>query len=182
MVATIEQFCALAAAQVGVPYVFGGTGLAGSPNPGLDCSGLPYAVCLHLGVTIARTSEEQFATLATVVPPLRQGDLIFYDVPTDDQPQPAHESIYWSSLTVLQAPHAGENVEFSPSLPYEIMGYRRLPLPTETPPTQQENDTVTSWQLNGQNHVCGIINDIAYHWYQPFGGPGWTVEVMPLPA
>ena len=98
MVATIEQFCALAAAQVGVPYVFGGTGLAGSPNPGLDCSGLPYAVCLHLGVTIARTSEEQFATLATVVPPLRQGDLIFYDVP-DTQPQPAHEAIWWNAGT-----------------------------------------------------------------------------------
>ena len=114
MVATIEQFCALAAAQVGVPYVFGGTGLAGSPNPGLDCSGLPYAVCLHLGVTIARTSEEQFATLATVVPPLRQGDLIFYDVPTDDQPQPAHESICWSSLNRLAGTAHGRGRRVQP--------------------------------------------------------------------
>jgi hypothetical protein len=142
-VATIVDFNNLAAAQVGVPYVFGGTGLKGSANPGLDCSGLPYAVAGVLGVSIGRTSEEQFAWLEGVPGPLRQGDLVFYDVPSDDQPQPAHEAIWWNPSIVLQAPRTGTVVGFTPILPYSIMGYRRLPFPDAPAPTPtplKEND------------------------------------------
>lgn len=52
------------------------------------------------------------------------------------------------------------------------------------PPTQQENETVTSIEAGGQLHVWGIINNVAYHWYQPLGGfptgPIWKVETLPL--
>jgi len=131
----ITLFDALAADQVGVPYVFGGTSLAGSTSPGLDCSGLVFACCAALGVTIPRTSEAQYAGLPAVpTGNLRQGDLIFYDVPTDDQAQPAHEAIWWSGTEVLQAPFTGEDVQFSPPLPYVIMGFRRLPFPNAAPP------------------------------------------------
>lgn len=130
---TLEQFLILAQAQIGVPYVFGGSGLAGSKRPGLDCSGLPFAVCAALGIAIPRTSEEQFAAMASVPVPAK-GDLVFYNVPTDDQPQPAHIAIYWSATQVLQAPHTGEDVMFSPPLPYLIMGFRRIPFaPSPTP-------------------------------------------------
>jgi hypothetical protein len=58
------------------------------------------------------------------------------------------------------------------------------PIPPPNPPTQQENDTVTSLISGGQLHVWGIINNVAYHWYQPLGGfpsgPTWKVETLPL--
>ena len=66
--------------QIGAdPTCLGGTGLRGSAHPGLDCSGLEYAICLALGQPIARTSESQFATLPVVEQAnLRQGDEVFY--------------------------------------------------------------------------------------------------------
>jgi NlpC/P60 family len=131
---TIIDFNNLAQAQLGVPYVFGGTSLKGSVHPGLDCSGFPYAVSLALGETIPRTSEAQFAGLTVIAAPQRRGDLVFYNVPTDDQPQPAHMSIWWDATTVLQAPRTGQDVMFSGPLPYQIMGYRSLPFPNAAPP------------------------------------------------
>lgn len=128
---TIANFNALAAEQAeapAVPYVFGGISLKGTPSPGVDCSGLIYAVARALGVTVPRTSETQFTDLPSVQESeLRQGDLVLYSVPSDTQPQPAHVAIWWSPSEILQAPHTGEDVEFSAPLPYKIMGYRRLP-------------------------------------------------------
>ena len=132
LLSTITDFNALAAAQVGVPYVFGGVNLKGTPHPGLDCSGLPYAVSLALGQSIPRTSEAQYAGLPAVTFP-RRGDLELLDVPEDTQPQPAHVTIWWDANTRLQAPRTGEDVQFSPPLPYRVMGYRRLPFPDAAP-------------------------------------------------
>jgi hypothetical protein len=147
-VSTIVDFCNLAAAQVGVPYVFGGTSLKGSASPGLDCSGLPYAVSLALGETIPRTSEAQFAGLTKIPAPQRRGDLVFYNVPTDNQPQPAHEAIWWSPTQVLQAPHTGEDVMFSAPLPFEIMGYASLPFPNAPqPPPEPTTEEMTEMGL-----------------------------------
>jgi len=132
-------------AQVGVPYVYGGVNLASSPDPGLDCSGLPYAVSLALGQEIPRTSEAQFAGLPRVdASAIRRGDLIFYDVPEDTDPQPAHVAIWWNSHTVLQAPHTGTDVQFSAPLPYTIMGYGRLPFPdAPIPPPPPKPEALT---------------------------------------
>lgn len=148
---TIVDFDNLAAAQVGVPYVFGGTSLKNAPHPGLDCSGFPYAVSLALGVSIPRTSEAQFAGLTRIGAPERRGDLVFYNVPTDTQAQPAHMAIWWDASTVLQAPRTGEDVMFCAPLPYQVMGYRRLPFPDATPPpaTPRENNMIA--RDNGTN-------------------------------
>lgn len=135
MTATITDFNNLAVAQIGVPYVFGGINLRGTASPGVDCSGLPFAVSAALGEAIPRTSEAQYAGLPAVAEAnLRRGDLVLLDVPGDDQPQPAHVVIWWNASTVLQAPHTGEDVMFSPTLPYAVMGYRRLPFPDAGPP------------------------------------------------
>ena len=142
MTASIVDLCNLAAFQAAppaVPYGFGGIWLKGSPQfPGglLDCSGLPYGVSLALGKSIPRTSEAQYAGLPAVQESeLRRGDLVLLNVPEDTQPQPAHVVIWWDADTVLQAPRTGEDVMFSPTLPYEVMGYRRLPFPDAvTPP------------------------------------------------
>ena len=161
---TIVDFNNLALAQTGVPYVFGGVNLAGTPNPGLDCSGLPYAVSLALGKSIPRTSEAQFAGLTRISQPNRRGDLVFYDVASDDQAQPAHEAIWWDSGHVLQAPRTGENVGVYPNsaLPYPIMGYCQLPFPnvapSPAPPIPEEYEEMSSVVLDDGTIVSYVVN------------------------
>lgn len=154
--ATIADFNALAAYQAAapaVPYVYGGTSLKGAPHPGVDCSGMPFAIGQHFGVSIPRTTEAEWAALPRIsASELRAGDLIEYNVPGEPNP-PNHVVIYWNQNLVLEAPHTGENVKFSAPLPYPIVGYVRLPFadspavtPTPPPapvsePTIQEGST-----------------------------------------
>jgi cell wall-associated NlpC family hydrolase len=63
-----------ARAQIGKPYLWGGTGPAA-----FDCSGLVYMAYAQAGIAIARTSQEQWATEAHI--PAAQaapGDLVFF--------------------------------------------------------------------------------------------------------
>ena len=61
-----------ARAQLGKPYEWGGTG------PGaFDCSGLVMQAYASAGVSIARTSQEQWATEPHVSDPA-PGDLVFF--------------------------------------------------------------------------------------------------------
>jgi hypothetical protein len=176
--ATITDFNNLALAQTGVPYVFGGINLAGTPNPGLDCSGLPYAVSLKLGQGIPRTSESQFANLPRLSAPQRRGDLVFYDVASDDQAQPAHVTIWWTPQTVLQAPRTGEDVGIYPNsqLPFPIMGYASLPFPNVPPvppptPVTQEDDMIAR-NTAGSGYWCARANaDIYAYGGAPYLGP-----------
>jgi N-acetylmuramoyl-L-alanine amidase len=50
------------------------------------------------------------------------------------------------------------------------------------PPSREENDTVTSLISGGQLHVWGVVNNVAYHWWQTIGGAGgWQVEKLATP-
>jgi cell wall-associated NlpC family hydrolase len=63
-----------ARAQIGKPYLWGGTGPAA-----FDCSGLVYMAYAQAGIAIARTSQGQWATEAHI--PASQaapGDLVFF--------------------------------------------------------------------------------------------------------
>ena len=65
---------AFAQAQLGKPYLFGGTG----PDA-FDCSGLVMMAYQSAGVTIPRTSEVQYAQLPHVSPAdVKPGDLVFF--------------------------------------------------------------------------------------------------------
>lgn len=51
-----------------------------------------------------------------------------------------------------------------------------------------EGETMTSWQAGGQNHVCGVVGNKAYHWWQwitPDETKGqdftWHPEALPTP-
>ncbi len=80
---------AFARAQVGKPYVYGATG----PDS-YDCSGLTRAAWAAAGVSIPRTSEDQWKYLRHV--PLHQarpGDLVFETGSSIDAP-PGHVVLY----------------------------------------------------------------------------------------
>ena len=69
-------------------------------------------------------------------------------------------------------------------LPPKIEAPGTAPFPPSKPMKGYE---MTSWTAGGQNHVAGIVNGIAYHWWQAIGGnppgqPLWNVEVLPTPA
>lgn len=83
--------------QLGKPYIWGGTG-----PTGYDCSGLTLMAWQHAGVTIPRTSEEQWAGLHHVAK-LKPGDLVFSYWPGDGQASPNHVQIYAGGGWVIGA-------------------------------------------------------------------------------
>jgi peptidoglycan DL-endopeptidase CwlO len=95
--------------QLDCPYLWGGTGPC---NPGFDCSGLVQAAWAYAGVSIPRTTYEQYAALphvskADLVP----GDLVFFD-------GVGHVAMYVGNGWIIDAPQTGEVI-------------RKLPLDTD---------------------------------------------------
>ncbi|MGW0803089.1 C40 family peptidase [Nonomuraea sp. NPDC002799] len=89
-------------AQVGKPYIFGGTG----PR-GYDCSGLTQAAWRAAGVTLPRTTWQQWSwgQGRTVKPSdLQPGDLIFSS-------GLGHVSIYAGNGQIVHAPQTGDVVK-----------------------------------------------------------------------
>ena len=97
-----EKAVAFAYAQLGCPYVFGGTGPCGS---GFDCSGLTQAAWAAAGVSIERTTEDQWDTLPHVsTADLQPGDILEF---ADE----SHVGIYVGGGFLIDAPHTGLDVE-----------------------------------------------------------------------
>jgi peptidoglycan DL-endopeptidase CwlO len=104
-----------AAAQIGHPYVWGGTGPVG-----YDCSGLTMRAWQTAGRSIPRTSQQQWAQLPHVpVAQLRPGDLIIYF------PDASHVALYVGDGEIIQAPHPGADVELSAAGSMPILGVVR---------------------------------------------------------
>jgi len=111
-----EQRCAaakvilFAAAQLGKPYQWGATG----PDA-FDCSGLAMMAYRAAGITIPRTSQQQWAA-GPRVPPGQQepGDLVFF-AGSDGTPQaPGHVGILLSPDLMIDAPYARMPVRLDP--------------------------------------------------------------------
>lgn len=98
--------------QLGKPYVWGAQG------PGsFDCSGLTSQAWAHAGVTVPRTSQEQWARLPHVpLSLLRPGDLVVYFSGA------THVAIYIGDGLVIQAPRPGSYVKVSPIAANPILG------------------------------------------------------------
>ncbi len=92
---------AFAYAQLGKPYVWGATG------PGsYDCSGLVQAAWAAAGVSIPRTTYDQYSALPHVpMSAIRPGDLIYFD-------GLGHVAMYVGSNMIIDAPQPGQNVEY----------------------------------------------------------------------
>ena len=97
--ATVLRF---AYAQIGKPYVFGGTGPGG-----YDCSGLTQAAWAAAGVRLPRTTWQQWAWGANrrvSLDDLQPGDLIFSE-------GLGHVSIYAGNGQIVHAPQTGDVVK-----------------------------------------------------------------------
>jgi peptidoglycan DL-endopeptidase CwlO len=96
-----QKAVAFAYAQLGCPYVFGGTGPCGS---GFDCSGLTMSAWAAAGVSIPRTSYGQATLPAVAQSQLQPGDIIEF---AGD----SHVGIYVGGGMLIDAPQPGMNVE-----------------------------------------------------------------------
>jgi peptidoglycan DL-endopeptidase CwlO len=100
-----------AAKYLGVPYVWGGT----TPH-GFDCSGLVQYSYRQIGISIPRTSRDQF-TIGQFIPRSRKdllepGDLVFFGY-DGDASRIHHVGMYVGGGTFIHAPSSGDHVKYS---------------------------------------------------------------------
>ncbi|MEV8530095.1 C40 family peptidase [Streptomyces sp. NPDC052000] len=107
---------------LGDPYVYGATG----PNT-FDCSGLMQYAYKLVGIAIPRTSEEQ-AKFGTAVSAneLAPGDLVFAAGSDGTASAPGHVGMYAGGGQVIEAPHTGAVVRFTPLSAFGATSYRRI--------------------------------------------------------
>lgn len=107
---------AYARAQVGKPYIYGGTG-----PTGYDCSGLTMMAYRSAGIAIPRLSDAQY-WFGPRVPTGQEapGDLVFFDY-RPGHSGPGHVGIVYDVPRglMLVAPHTGTNVR--------VQSYRNYP-------------------------------------------------------
>lgn len=109
---------AFARAQIGKPYLFGGTG------PGAyDCSGLTQAAWKAAGVAIPRTATAQMQGLPAVSGSSAQpGDLVFF---YGNSSYVDHVGLYIGNGLVIHAPHTGASVEIVAVSSMPLVSYAR---------------------------------------------------------
>lgn len=105
----------------GIPYVWGGNGVEG----GFDCSGLVVWLYRHLGISLPRTSHEQWRSLPAPGGPLRPGDLLFFA----QSGRVDHVAIYLGKGYMLHASGRRGKVVVEPwtALREIYVGARRVP-------------------------------------------------------
>jgi peptidoglycan DL-endopeptidase CwlO len=100
---------AFAAAQIGKPYCWGGTGPAC-----FDCSGLAQTAWQRAGARLPRTSDQMSRSLAEVrLEDVRPGDILWW---------PGHVGIYTGSGWMIDARDARHGVVYRPARdPYRAL-------------------------------------------------------------
>ena len=100
-----------AVAQLGKPYVWGGTG-----PTGYDCSGLVMMAYQAAGISLPRTTFQQVDAGTPVYSDsqLKPGDLLFTAGSDGTATDPGHVGLYIGSGLVIQAPQTGEDIEITP--------------------------------------------------------------------
>src|SRR6478736_1697962 len=103
--------------QIGKPYQWGAAG----PNA-FDCSGLTQQSWAAAGVSIARVSRDQYATLPKV--PFSQaqpGDILAWGSNTSAPSTIYHVAIYLGDGKMIEAPSAGNPVRLTTVRTYNLM-------------------------------------------------------------
>lgn len=97
----VQQILNYAAQFLGTPYVWGGT----KASPGFDCSGYTQSVYRQFGITLSRTSEQQFLNGVSVSrSDLRPGDLVFFSTYHSGA---SHVGIYIGKNTMIHSSSGG---------------------------------------------------------------------------
>jgi cell wall-associated NlpC family hydrolase len=104
-----------ALAQVGKPYVWGGSG----PDS-YDCSGLTSAAWAAAGISLPHSSQMQYSATARVSRDAAQpGDLLFHGSPIH------HVAMYIGNGKMVEAPHSGALVRVVPADRSDLVGVGR---------------------------------------------------------
>lgn len=102
-----QQAVAFACSQLGQPYLWGGTG------PLYDCSGLTQAAWAKAGISLPRTTYDQWNAGTHVTQnQLQPGDLVFFDASL------GHVGMYLGGGKFIHDPHTGDVVKIS-----DLSGY-----------------------------------------------------------
>jgi peptidoglycan DL-endopeptidase CwlO len=121
--ATAAAAVRAALGQIGRPYRWGATG------PGsFDCSGLTRFAYIHAGLTLPRTSRQQWSAGGHVeIDGLRPGDLVFWAHDPADPATIHHVGMYVGQGLMVHAPHTGALVRVDPLRPAGYAGATRPP-------------------------------------------------------
>ena len=119
---TPGKVIAYAEAQLGKPYLWGATG----PDA-FDCSGLTMMAYRAAGITIPRTSQQQWASGRQVpASQVQPGDLVFFAGSDGTMAGPGHVGIVTGHDTMIDAPYTGQVVrEESFSGSTDLVGFTR---------------------------------------------------------
>lgn len=94
----------IAQGLLGTPYRYGGI----SPRSGFDCSGFVYYTHQQLGLSLPRTSADQFRHTRPVArQQLRPGDLVFFQT---RRGRINHVGIYMGDNQFIHAPGKGKSI------------------------------------------------------------------------
>jgi len=106
--------------ELGKPYKWGATGELGF----YDCSGLMLRAYQKGGLTLPRTSRQQWYAGARVwnVADMLPGDLVFYAYNTADPATIHHVGIYIGAGNMIDAPYTGANVRITPFMRGDFIG------------------------------------------------------------
>lgn len=103
----VTTVLSLAQEYLGTPYAWGGN----SPT-GFDCSGLAQYIYAKSGITIPRTTYDQFQSgLAVPKGQLEVGDLVFFKGSDSRNGLPGHVGIFIGNGMMIEAPHTGDVVK-----------------------------------------------------------------------
>ena len=111
----VQTAIAYALAQLGKPYIWGGTGPAG-----YDCSGLVMMAYQSAGIDLPRTTFQQVdaGTPVYSLTQIQPGDLLFSAGSDGTPSDPGHVGMFIGDGLVIQAPQTGQDIMISPLAGY----------------------------------------------------------------
>jgi cell wall-associated NlpC family hydrolase len=121
--AAADNAIAWAKTKIGLPYVWGGTG----PN-GYDCSGLTQGAWKAAGVSLNRTSRDQYKQVKKIAyAEMRPGDLVFWGGNANDANSVYHVAMYLGGGQIIEAPSQGKPVRITSMRYSGTMAYAGRP-------------------------------------------------------
>ena len=118
---TVATAIAFSEQQLGKPYLWGGTG----PDA-FDCSGLVMMAYRAAGISIARTSEKQWATERRIrASQVQPGDLVFFAGADGTRTSPGHVGLVIGNGRMIEAYATGFPIRVASYTNRDLVGFTR---------------------------------------------------------